>query len=206
MTKLFQINHRKTTPYHPQTNGLAKRVNQTLVRILRKTVTDSKRDWDNKLTAALWAYRTTYKVTTRMTPFALMYGLEAVLPIKFEIRSLRLAISERLDTSDSLKARLTGLEALNESRQLASQHVEVTQRRRKVAFDKSNKERALKPGMWVMVQDARRLEFPAKFDALWTGPYVIKEVFSNNSVQIKTLDGLDFPTCINGSRCKEYRI
>ena len=157
MTKLFQINHRKTTPYHPQTNGLAERVNQTLVRILRKTVTDSKRDWDNKLTAALWAYRTTYKVTTRMTPFALMYGLEAVLPIEFEIRPLRLAISERLDTSDFLKARLTGLEALNESRQLASQHVEVTQRRRKVAFDKSNKERTLKPGMWVMVQDARRL-------------------------------------------------
>ena len=42
MTKLFQINHRKTTPYHPQTNGLAEWVNQTLVRILRKTVTDSK--------------------------------------------------------------------------------------------------------------------------------------------------------------------
>ena len=129
-------------------------------------MTDSKRDWDNKLTAALWAYRTTYKVTTRMTPFALMYGLEVVLPIEFEIRSLQLAISEQLDTSDSLKARLKGLEALNESRQLASQHVEVTQRRRKVAFDKSNKEQTLKPGMWVMVQDARRLEFPAKFDAL----------------------------------------
>ena len=154
MTKLFQINHQKTTPYHPQTNGLAERVHQTLVRILWKTVTNSKRDWDNKLTAALWAYRTTYKVTTRMTPFALMYGLEAILPIEFEIQSLRLAISERLDTSDSLKARLTGLEALNESRQLASQHVEVTQRRRKVAFDKSNKERTLKPGMWVIVQDA----------------------------------------------------
>ena len=141
-----------------------------------------------------------------MTPFALMYDLEAILPIEFEIQSLRLAISERLNTSDSLKAQLTGLEALNESRQLASQHVEVTQRCRKVAFDKSNKEKTLKPDMWVMVQDARRLEFPAKFDALWTRPYVIKKVFSNNSVQLKTLDDLDFPTCTNGSRCKEYRV
>ena len=169
-------------------------------------MTNSKQDWDNKLTTALWAYRTTYKVTTRMTPFALMYNLEEVLPIEFEIRSLRLAFSERLDTSNSLKARLTGLEALNESRQLASQHVEVTQRRRKVAFDKNNKEQTFKPSIWVMVQDARRLEFPAKFDALWTEPYMIKEVFSNNSVQLKTLDGLDFPTRTNGSRCKEYRV
>ena len=206
LTKLFQINHRKTTPYHPQTNGLAERVNQTLVRILRKTVMDSKRDWDSKLTAALWAYCTTYKVTTRMTSFALMYGLEAILPIEFEIPSLRLAIGERLDTTESLKNRLTELEALNENRQLASQHMEVNQRRRKVAFDKSNKVRVLKPGMWMMVQDARRLEFPAKFDALWTGPYIIKEVFPNNSVQLKTIDGLDFPTRTNGGHCKEYRI
>ena len=69
-------------------------------------MTDSKRDWDNKLIAALWAYRTTYKVTNQMMPFALMYGLEVVLSIKFEIQSFRLAISERLDTSESLKARL----------------------------------------------------------------------------------------------------
>ena len=206
MTKLFQINHWKTTPYHPQTNDLAERINQTLIRILQKTVIDSKRDWDNKLTATLWAYRTTYKVTTRMTPFALIYGLEAVLSIEFEIRSLRLAISERLDTLESLKARLTGLEAFNKSRQLASQHVEVAERRCKIAFDKSNKVRTLKPGMWVMVQDAQMLEFLAKFDALWTGSYVIKEVFSNNSVQLKTLDSLDFPTCTNRSRCKEYRV
>ena len=73
-----------------------------------------------------------------------MYGLEAILPIEFEIPSLRLAIGERLDTTESLKNRLTELEALNENRQLASQHMEVIQRRRKVAFDKSNKVRVLK--------------------------------------------------------------
>jgi hypothetical protein len=56
------------------------------------------------------------------------------------------------------------------------------ERRRKVAFDKRQKIRNLLPDMWVMLQDARKLEFPAKFDALWTGPYIIKEVFPNNSV------------------------
>ena len=106
MTKLFQINHRKTTPYHPQTNGQTKRMNQTLVRILRKIVTESKRDWDIKLTVALWTYRTTYKVTTWATPFSLMYGLEAILPIEFDVPSLRIAIENRLDDSTSLKDRL----------------------------------------------------------------------------------------------------
>jgi hypothetical protein len=80
------------------------------------------------------------------------------------------------------------------------------ERHRKVAVDKRQKTRQLLPDMWVMLQDARKLEFPAKFDALWTGPYIIKEVFPNNSVQLKTLDGVDFLTRTNGSRCKEYKV
>ena len=54
MTHRFQINHRKTTPYHLQTNGHTERVNGILVSILRKIVIDSKRDMDIKLNAALW--------------------------------------------------------------------------------------------------------------------------------------------------------
>jgi hypothetical protein len=84
MTERFHIDHRKTTPYHPQTTRQTKRVNGILMSILRKTVQDSKRNWDAKLTAALWAYRTTYKVTTQATPFSLVYGIEATLPIEFE--------------------------------------------------------------------------------------------------------------------------
>jgi hypothetical protein len=60
--------------------------------------------------------------------------------------------------------------------------------------------------MWVMLQDAHKLEFPPKFDALWTGPYIIKEVFPNNSVQLKTLDGVDFLTRTTGSYCNEYKV
>jgi hypothetical protein len=151
MTTLFNINHRKTIPYHPQTNGQTERVNQTLVRILRKTVVDSKCDWDTKLTAALWAYRTTYKVTTRATSLSLMYGIEAILPIEFEVQTLHIAMEHRLDDSQSLKDRLARLEAINEGRQLAAQHVETIQRHRKVTFDKRQRKRTLLPGMWVMV-------------------------------------------------------
>ena len=49
-----RINHRKTTPYHPQTNGQTERVNGILVSILCKIVLDLKRNWDVKLTATLW--------------------------------------------------------------------------------------------------------------------------------------------------------
>lgn len=77
MKDRFHNDHRKTIPYHPQTNGQTKRGIMTLVSILCKTIMDSKRYWDVKLTTTLWAYQTTLKVTTQATPFSLGYGLEA---------------------------------------------------------------------------------------------------------------------------------
>ena len=37
--------------------------------------------WDECIDSALIAYRTTKHATTRVTPFLLVYGREAVLPI-----------------------------------------------------------------------------------------------------------------------------
>ena len=59
--------------------------------------------------------------------------------------------------------------------------------------------------MMVMIQDARKLDFPGKFDAVWLGPYLVREVFSNNSMQMETLNGENFPTRTSGSACKEYQ-
>jgi hypothetical protein len=73
-------------------------------------------------------YRTTYKVSTYTTPFSLVFGVEAILLMEFEVPSLRIAIDEQLDDSQSLKERLERLESLNEARRLASQHVEIIQR------------------------------------------------------------------------------
>jgi hypothetical protein len=41
--------------YYPQGNGLAESNNKNLMNILKKTVGDNKRSWDNKIKFALWA-------------------------------------------------------------------------------------------------------------------------------------------------------
>ena len=87
---------------------------------------------------------------------------------------------------------------------MGAQHIEAIQRRRKITFDTHHKRKVLRPGMMVLIQDARKLEFPGKFDAVWLGPYLIREAFPNNSLQLETLNGESFPTRTSGSRCKEY--
>ena len=44
----------------------------------------SHRDWVIKLDEALWAYRTTYKTSTAMSPFQLIYGKACHLPMGIE--------------------------------------------------------------------------------------------------------------------------
>ena len=88
----FLIKHRKTSPYHPRANGQTEKTNGILCGILTKTIVGSLTDWDDKLWATLWAYRIAYKVTIQFTPFHLVYGQDAILPIEFEIPSLRVAI------------------------------------------------------------------------------------------------------------------
>ena len=76
---------RISSAYHPQTNGMDERFNQTLERALEKSVNSDQNDWDEKLDSILFAYRTSRHDTTKFTPFYLMFGREAVLPIEMEL-------------------------------------------------------------------------------------------------------------------------
>ena len=141
----------------------------------------------------------------RATPFSLVFGIEATLPIEFEVEALWVAVSSRLPVKQSLRNRLTELEELDERRCIAAQHIEAIQRRRKIIFDKRNKKRAFEPGVMVMMHDAQNMDFPDKFHVLWLGPYVVKATFSNNSLQLETLNGESFLWRTSRSRCKQFR-
>lgn len=80
MTVEFKIFHNLSSPYYPRANGQAEATNKVLVSIIYKSCGVEQEDWEERLLAVLWAYRTTYKVTTGHTPFQLMYGQEAVVP------------------------------------------------------------------------------------------------------------------------------
>lgn len=58
-------------------------------------------------------------------PFSLVYGIEATLPIEFEVKSLRVAINSCLTDSQSLRRRLAALGELDECRRMSAQHMET---------------------------------------------------------------------------------
>ncbi len=64
----------RTSPYHPQTDGLVERFNQTLKNMLRNFVADTGRDWDKWPPLVLFAYREVPQASTGFSPFKLIYG------------------------------------------------------------------------------------------------------------------------------------
>ena len=102
IAKLLQrygIEHHKSSPYRPQANGAIEAANKNVKRILSKMVKTYK-DWSEHLPFALWGYRTTTRTATRQTPFFLVYGSEAVLPIETEIKSLRVVVEAKTPESE----------------------------------------------------------------------------------------------------------
>ncbi|XP_038885991.1 uncharacterized protein LOC120076296 [Benincasa hispida] len=136
----------KSSIYNVAAKGLAEAFNKTLYNLLKKIVSKSKRDWQEKIGEALWAYRTTHRTPIGVTPYSLVYGAEAVLPLEREIPSLRMSVQEGLTTEDNAKLRLQELEALNEKQLEAQQALECYQARMSKAFDKHVKPRSFQVG------------------------------------------------------------
>ena len=68
------IQHKRTTPGHPQTNGMAERFNRTLKNTLRKLCNNQTSQWENHLPDALWAYRISETETRGSSPYYLLFG------------------------------------------------------------------------------------------------------------------------------------
>ena len=131
-----KIKHRTSTPYHSQANGKVEVTNRALEGILTKVVSSSRKYWADRLVEATWAYNTTWKTTTRFTPYELVYGKAAFLSIEFEFNTLRMATQLDLEVNHAQKERLLQLNGLDEYRLQVVLHIEVVQLQRKLWHDK----------------------------------------------------------------------
>ena len=174
LAELYRMLHVKpirTTPYHPQTDGLVERFNQTLKLMLRKTTAKEGKDWDRLLPFLLFAYREVPQASTGFSPFELLYGHQVRGPL--DILSESWQSDEKSDES-IISHILSTREKLEKMKELADTNVEQAQLQQKQWFDRNAREREFQAGDMVL------LLLPSstsKLLAQWQGPFkVVKKV------------------------------
>ena len=104
--KQYGIEHNKTSPGHPQTNGKVERLNSELITRLQHISVEPgnrRKDWDFYIRQALFAFSAHTNRQLGATPFYLQYGVEPVLPSTTSITESPLTRSERTEASTSQK-------------------------------------------------------------------------------------------------------
>jgi hypothetical protein len=117
-----------STPYYAQENGQAESTNKIIKNNIRKVVDNNPTCWDELLSEVLWAYRTSKRLSINTTPYSLVHGHDAVIPVKIIVKSLRVARQNQLSHVDYESAMLGELDDIDEQ-QIAALNLIMIQKK-----------------------------------------------------------------------------
>eukprot|EP00253_Pinus_taeda_P003715 PITA_03715 len=202
----FHITLGHSIAYYPQGNGLVESSNKSLINIIKKLLEENKKNWHRKLTNALWEDRLSTKKSIGMSPYELVYGMEARFPSSLGIPTIKL-LQEIQAKPNEIQRRVNQTIHLQQTREQVYDRAQMLQEKLKKMFDKKAKAEDFQVGSKVLRWDSRREDKGkhAKFDFLWKGPYIISAVQGNNTYFLKSLDGSTAEEGpVNGRMLKHY--
>nr|KYP50250.1 Retrotransposable element Tf2 [Cajanus cajan] len=146
--------------------------NGTQFASLKKRVQDSGTSWVEELPRVLWSYHTTVHSLTQDTPFNLVYGTDAMIPIEIAEPSVRTtAFSEE----ESDQGRRVDLDLITETRERARINQVAAQRRAAFKYNTKVVPRDFVVGDLVLKR-AQLTQMRNKLSPKWVGPYKIDDV------------------------------
>lgn len=228
------IKHHLTTAYHPQVyiyvvhdcmhlfyliilsiqaNGLVERYNQTLQNMLIKYVNDKQDLWDEFLDTSVFAYNTSVQESTHYSPFELMFGRKATLPIDLDMK--KDTNDEETENQDlqETEEKITSMDVdrLTERRkeliEEAKLNIKEAQKKQKEAYDRKHaRPEGFQVGLKVLKKDfCRKKRANGKLDVKYLGPYIITKVLGKGTYSLELAnDSSQQVKKVNGAHLKPY--
>ena len=181
LCSMLGIRKLKTTPYHPQANGLVENFNGTLKRMLKCYSNEELKTWDKNIPYLLFAYREAKHESTGFSPFELLYARHVRGPLSI-IKEEWEEFNPDEEQQSSISFILDARERLQKMTALARSNENKEKKRQKKYFDKKCKRRELK------VHDKVLILLPTSTNKLlaeYKGPYEIVEKVSPVDYRVK---------------------
>jgi hypothetical protein len=196
-----------SSPYYAQANGQAEASNKVLIKIIKTRIKDNPRRWHEKLLEAMWAHRASRHGATMETPFELVYGHEAVLPIEVSLQNLRITGQDYLSAKEYTELMMDKVDEAPESWLNALEEIEKEKVKIAKAYNKCVVEKSFQVGdlVWktILPLGTQSGKF-GKWLRSWEGPFRVIRVVSGNAYFMQDLEGHSLPKALNGKYIKHY--
>ena len=174
LTSLLQVELRHSTAYHPQTDGLTERTNQTLEGYLRAYVSYQQDDWVDYLPLAEFAFNNHVNSSTKQTPFFATYGFHPAF-------SPRLSLDSNVPAASDLATRLERLHAELRAELKHAQDVQARYYNKRVSDGPR-----FKPGdlVWLLRRNIKTTRPSDKLDHRRLGPFPVDRAVSDTAYKL----------------------
>ncbi|KAL6478149.1 hypothetical protein MHYP_G00139840 [Metynnis hypsauchen] len=186
LLRMLGVRKSRTTPYHPQGDPQPERFNRTLLSMLGTLDPKQKQRWSQRISQLVHAYNCTCNDATGYSPYLLMFGREARLPV-----DLCFGVSLEDGAMVSYQNYITQLRSdLREAYNLAAEAAGRSHERNKKAYDRLVKEQVLEKGDRVLLRNFH-VTGKHKLRNKWrTMPYLVTGKMDNLPVyQVKPESG-----------------
>ena len=180
--RLLHVEAIRTSPYHPQTDGLVERFNKTLKDMLRKAATEDGKDWDRLIPYLLFAYQEVPQESTGFAPFELLYGRDVRGPL--DVLKETWEAGEKGD--QNVLSYITLMrDRMDKMTQEVHRNMSASHRKQKQWYDRHTRERTLQPGDQVLILLPSA---SSKLLAQWQDPYEVLEQCGKVNYRVRLHD------------------
>lgn len=185
LLKILGIQKSRTTPYHPQGDPQPERFNRTLLSMLATLNQEKKRQWSQHVVHLVHAYNSTKCDATGYSPYMLMFGREARLPLDVCFGTCPDGKVDQPHSAYVAKLK----EDLQTAYNLATEVSNKRHQQNKKAYDKRLRFHKLEPGDRVLLKNLG-LKGKHKLENRWYNvPYVVVDKLPNLPVyRVKPLN------------------
>ena len=144
---LLGVQKSRTSPYHPQGNGMVERFNRTLLSMLGTLEPHQKSNWATHLSAMTYAYNSSRHETTGYTPFYPMFPERATVAGEYHVPVVHAEMEDRPQSSYVQQLQ----EHLQDAQEKVRMATQKAQQKQSSAYDRKVHDDALHPGDHVLV-------------------------------------------------------